>query len=52
MNDFNSLQYIKQNIEYAQEQLMIADDLYTRTVWGNRLDVLENALNQLNMEVK
>ena len=51
MNDFDSLQYIKRNIEHAEEQLMIADDMYTRTVWGNRLDALENALNELRKEV-
>ena len=52
MNDSDTFDYIRKNIEYAQEQLMIADDVYTRTVWGNRLDVLEDALNQLRMEVK
>lgn len=52
MNAFDTFDYIKKNIEYAQEQLMIADDMYTRTVWGNRLDALEDALNQLRMEVK
>lgn len=52
ITEFDTYWYLKQNIEHAQEQLMIADDMYTRTVWGNRVDALESALNELRMEVK
>ena len=37
------LQYIHEQLCYAEEQLDLADDLYSRTVWGNRCDALEAA---------
>jgi hypothetical protein len=36
--------YLKQQLEYAEEQLMIADDMYSKLTWGNRCDALEAAL--------
>ena len=45
MNEFNALDYIKAQMEYAEEQLMIADDMNSKLVWGNRLDALEDALD-------
>ena len=39
----DNLQSIHEQLCYAEEQLMIADDLYSRTVWGNRCDALEAA---------
>jgi hypothetical protein len=37
--------YLKQQLEYAKEQLMIADDMYSKLTWGNRCDALEAALS-------
>ena len=37
------LQFIHDQLCYAEEQLDLADDLYSRTVWGNRCDALEAA---------
>ena len=37
-------EYLKQQLKYAEEQLMIADDMYTKLTWGNRCDALEAAL--------
>ena len=45
---FDARSYILKQMEYAEEQLSIADDLYSRTVWGNRCDTLEAALYDLN----
>ena len=39
----SQLEYISQQLDYAQEQLDQADNLYSRTVWGNRCDALEAA---------
>ena len=39
----DNLQYIHEQLCYAEEQLDLADDLYSRTVWGNRCDALEAA---------
>ena len=39
--------YIKQQLEYAEEQLMLADDMYTKVTWGNRCDALEAAIADL-----
>ena len=39
--------YLKQQLEYAEEQLMIADDMYSKVTWGNRCDALEAALLDL-----
>ena len=36
--------YLKQQLEYAEEQLMLADDMYSKVTWGNRCDALEAAL--------
>ena len=50
MNEFNAYDYIMEQMEYAEEQLMIADDMNSKLVWGNRLDTLETALYELNCE--
>jgi len=39
--------YLKQQLEYAEEQLMIADDMYSKLTWGNRCDALEAAIADL-----
>ena len=38
-----TLQHIHEQLCYAEEQLMIADDLASRTMWGDRCDALEAA---------
>ena len=40
----SNIDYLRQQLEYAEEQLMIADDMYSKITWGNRCDVLEAAL--------
>ena len=45
---FDARSYILKQMEYAEEQLSIADDMNSRLVWGNRLDALEDALYDLN----
>ena len=37
------LQFIHDQLCYAEEQLDLADDLATRTMWGERCDALEAA---------
>jgi len=32
---------------YAEEQLSLADDLYSKTAWGNRCDALEAAIVEI-----
>ncbi len=39
-----NIEYLRQQLEYAEEQLMIADDTYTKFTWGNRCDALEAAI--------
>jgi hypothetical protein len=39
-----NIDYLKQQLEYAEEQLMLADDMYSKLTWGNRCDALEAAL--------
>ena len=50
MNEFNAHDYIMEQMQYAEEQLMIADDMNSKLTWGNRLDALETALYDLNAE--
>ena len=38
------LEYLRSHLVYAEEQLSIADDLYSKTAWGNRCDSLESAI--------
>ena len=38
------LEQLRADLIYAEEQLSIADDLYSRTAWGNRCDALESAI--------
>jgi hypothetical protein len=40
----SNIDYLRQQLEYAEEQLMIADDMYSKITWGNRCDALEAAL--------
>jgi hypothetical protein len=40
----SNIDYLRQQLEYAEEQLMIADDMYSKLTWGNRCDALEAAL--------
>lgn len=44
MTQFNDKLYLYSQLEYAEQMLMCADDLYSRTVWGNRCDALEAAI--------
>ena len=41
------IDYIKQQLAYAEEQLMLADDMSSQLTWGNRCDALEAALLDL-----
>ena len=50
LKPFDARDYINKQMEYAEEQLMIADDMNSKLVWGNRLDTLETALYELNCE--
>ena len=45
---FDARSYIMKQMDYAEEQLSIADDMNSRLVWGNRLDALDAALYDLN----
>ena len=47
MTEFNPRSYILKQLEYAEEQLMIADDMTSKLTWGNRCDALEAALMDL-----
>jgi hypothetical protein len=38
-----NLEYITQQLEYAEEQLALADSMSDRLTWGNRCDALEAA---------
>ena len=38
-----NLEYISQQLDYAEEQLMLAESMADRVTWGNRVDVLEAA---------
>ena len=38
-----NLEYISQQLDYAEEQLALADTLAERWTWGGRVDVLEAA---------
>ena len=40
----SDIDYLRQQLEYAEEQLMLADDMYTKLTWSNRCDALEAAL--------
>ena len=39
----DNLQYIHEQLCYAEEQLDLADDMDSRITWGNRVDALEAA---------
>ena len=39
----DNLQYIHEQLCYAEEQLMLADDMSSKLTWGNRVDALEAA---------
>ena len=39
----DTLNYLHQQLCYAEEQLDLADDLASRTMWGDRCDALEAA---------
>ena len=41
--------YLKQQLEYAEEQLMLADDMSSQLTWGNRCDALEAAIADLEV---
>ena len=41
------IDYIKQQLAYAEEQLMLADSMSSQVTWGNRCDALEAALRDL-----
>ena len=38
-----NLEYISQQLDYAEEQLALADSMPDRLTWGNRCDALEAA---------
>ena len=45
----NNTDYRKQQLEYAEEQLMLADDMSSQLTWGNRCDALEAAIADLEV---
>ena len=49
MTEFNPRSYILTQLAYAEEQLMIADDMSSKLTWGNRYDALESALADLEV---
>ena len=49
MTEFDPRSYILKQLEYAEEQLMIADDMASKDTWGKRCDVLEAALADLEV---
>jgi hypothetical protein len=44
MKEFNSRSYVLTQLAYAEEQLLLADDMSSKVTWGNRCDALEAAL--------
>ena len=48
MQEFNPNYYLRSQLEYAEEQLMIADDISSKILWGNRCDALEAAIADLS----
>ena len=38
------LEYLRSHLVYAEEQLSIAEDFYSKTAWGSRCDALESAI--------
>ena len=44
MTEFNPRSYVLTQLAYAEEQLMLADDMSSKLTWGNRCDALEAAL--------
>lgn len=36
-----------EQLDYAKEQLSLADDMYSKTVWGNRCDQLEDSISDM-----
>ena len=40
----SDIDYLRQQLKYAEEQLMIADDMYSKIIWWSRCDVLEAAI--------
>ena len=45
-----NLEYISQQLDYAEEQLALADSMSDRLTWGNRCDALEAALMDMEAE--
>ena len=43
MTEFNPRSYVLTQLAYAEEQLMLADDMSSKLTWGNRCDALEAA---------
>lgn len=41
------LEYLRSQLIYAEEQLSLADDSYSKMTWGNRCDSLESAILDL-----
>jgi len=46
-----NFQYLTTQLEYAQEQLMIADSIDAKITWGNRCDQLESAIMDMYEKV-
>lgn len=43
MKEFDPRSYVLTQLAYAEEQLMLADDMSSKLTWGNRVDALEAA---------
>jgi hypothetical protein len=39
--------WLLEQLDYAKEQLSLADDMYSKTVWGNRCDQLEDSISDM-----
>ena len=39
--------YVIEQLDYAKEQLAMADDLYSKDVWSSRCDQLEATLSDM-----
>ena len=48
MKQFDPRSYVLTQLAYAEEQLMLADDMTSKLTWGNRCDALEAALYDLD----
>ena len=46
----SDLQYLQEQLAYAEEQFLIADDMYTKITWDNRITQIEGAIADLSAQ--